>query len=84
MFTKMTGEGLRPDRVTYTTLIKGFGRSGEAARAVELLHVLQQSNLGADAKAYQATAHACLSCRNVTLAHEVVTEMIDAGEMSAP
>ena len=80
--TRTLGWGLRPDVFTYTTMISGYGRAGEFAKADAAFTALrsetagQRGKQGIDVVAVNAFMDACVRCGELSRALRLLDEMM--------
>ena len=66
---------VRPDLITYSTMIKGFCREKNIESALELLNTMQNDKIKADEVLYNSLLDGCCKANQLDLAFKVYENM---------
>lgn len=75
-FDEMIDRGMAPDICTMTSLLKGFGRANEPARAVELYEAMKEGEYDIEDRTRYAVLNACLRSGDRRNAKRLLAEML--------
>jgi len=73
-----TGE-LKPDLITYSTLLKGYCHVGELEKALHVVEAIKASGLQCDELVYNTLMHGCVKANNLQIGAHLFEEMVKSG-----
>merc|ERR1719359_1553682 len=79
LFRDMCAQGLAPDLVTYSTVIKGYCVQGDLEQAVQLFTLMRKRGVSPDAVLFNAILDGCARKQLVALAGHILTDMETSG-----
>merc|ERR1719486_69886 len=79
IFRSMPLQGVTPDLITYSTLIKGHCTRGDLEQGLQLLGLMQRQGIAPDAVLFNSILDGCAHKQMRTLTEQVLKDMETAG-----
>jgi len=70
---------LKPDLITYSTLLKGYCHVGELDKALQVVEAIKSSGLQCDELVYNTLMHGCVKASNLMVGVNLFEEMVKSG-----
>ncbi|CAK8989118.1 unnamed protein product [Durusdinium trenchii] len=76
IMSAMSEEGIKPDRITHSIIVKAYCIRGDFKRAIATIHSMQDCNVEHDAVVYNTCMDACSKHSRVELVDQLLEEML--------